>query len=178
MTSTEPRLDSLPATLRPKGTALRASALILCLIGLILPAATSAAFGSTQSSSGFQIANWSILAAAAIGVALIAPSIVPRFARLADIAAAIIAATVLVYLSYAVFDAWRQVSALTGEATNLMRGMAGNNAQMQDYASSYGASLGVSVMPGIGLLVILLAASLMAMLAIRAPKEPDSSSKR
>lgn len=167
MTSTDSKLDFRPEMLRTKGNALRAIALVVCLIGLILPAATSSAFGTTQSTSGFQIANWSILAPLAIGLALLMPGVAPRYARLADIVAAVITATILVYLSYAVFDAWRQISEYTGQASDFMRGMAGNNSQMQAYANNYGQTLGVSVMPGLGLVAILVAASLMAMLSYR-----------
>lgn len=167
MTSTDSKLDFRPELLRSKGTALRVAALLISLIGLLLPAATSSAFGTTQSTSGFQIANWSILAPLAIGLALIMPSVAPRFERLADVLAAVITAMVLIYLSYAVFDAWRQVSELTGQATDFMRGMAGNNSDMQAYANSYGHTLGVSVMPGIGLVAMLVATTLMAMLSCR-----------
>ena len=170
MTSTDSKLVSRPTMLTTKGTALRATALVVCLIGLVLPAATSSAFGSTQSTSGFQIAGWSILAPLAIGAALIMPSLASRYARLADSVAAVLVSTVLVYLSYAVFDAWRQFSEITGQATDLMRGMAGNNPEAQDYANAYGQTLGVSVMPGIGLLFILLATALITILARRAPR--------
>ncbi|KQN74799.1 hypothetical protein [Devosia sp. Leaf64] len=167
MTSTESKLQSQPTAFRTKGAALRVAALVISLIGLLLPAATSSAFGTTQSTSGFQIANWSILGPLAIGLALIMPGVTPRYGRLADIVAAVITAMVLIYLSYAVFDAWRQVSELTGQATDFMRGMAGNNSDMQAYANSYGQTLGVSVMPGFGLVAILVATSLMAMLSCR-----------
>lgn len=167
MTHIESKFDFRPEALRSKGTALRVAALLISLVGLILPTATSSAFGTSQSTSGFQIANWSILAPLAIGLALIMPGVAPRYGRLANIVAAVITATVLIYLSYAVFDAWRQLSEYTGQATDFMRGMAGNNSEMQTYANSYGQTLGVSVMPGVGLVAMLVATSLMAMLSYR-----------
>lgn len=170
MTYTESKSDPVPAILRSKGMPLRAGALIAGVVGLILPTVTSSAMGVSQSANVLQLAGWSVIVPIAIAAALVVPGIVAQYSRLTDIVAAVIAVVVVVYVGYAVFDAWHQVSQITGNATNMMRGMAGNDPAMQAYANSYGQKLGVGVMPGIGLGVMALSAALMAVLALRGSK--------
>jgi hypothetical protein len=170
MTFIDSKPDPVPAILKAKGTGFRAVALFASIVGLILPAATSSAMGMSQSTSVLQLAGWFVIVPIVIGAALVVPGIAAQYSRLADIVAAVIAVAVLAYAGYAVFDAWNQVSQITGQATGMMRNMAGNNAQMQAYADSYGQKLGVGVMPGIGLAVMALSAVLMTLLALRDSK--------
>lgn len=162
--------DPVPAILKAKGTAFRGAALVASIIGLILPAATSSVMGMSQSTSMLQLAGWFVIVPLAIGAALVVPGIAVRYGRLADIVAAVITVAVLAYAGYAVFDAWNQVSQLTGQGTGMMRNITGNNAQMQAYANNFSQTLGVGVMPGIGLAAMAPSAALMTVLALRGSK--------
>lgn len=170
MTISDSKPDPVPAIVNAKGTTMRGAALIASVAGLILPAISSSAMGLSQSANMLELAGWFIIVPVSIGAAMIMPGIAAQYSRLADIVAAVIAIAVLAYAGYIVFDAWNQVSQITGQATGMMRGMAGNNPELQAYANSYTQTLGVGVAPGIGLAIMAVAAALMTMLALRGSK--------
>lgn len=170
MTFSTLKTGPVPTIIKSKGMPIRAAALVAGIVGLILPAVTSSSMGMSQSANVLQLAGWSVIVPVAIGAALVMSGVAPQYSRLADIVAAIIAVVVLAYVGYAVFDAWNQVSQITGNATSIMRGMAGNNPEMQAYANNYTRMLGVGVAPGVGLPVLAVSAALMTMLAARSSK--------
>lgn len=170
MTVTGSKSDPVPAIFKSRGGAIRAVALVASLAGLVLPAATSSAMSMSQSTSMLQLAGWFVIAPIAIGGTLVMPAIAARYSRLADIVAAVITVMVLGYAAYSVFDAWHQATQLSDQASGMMRSMAGNNPQMQGYANTYGQSLAVGVVPGIGLAAYAVSSALLTFIALRGPK--------
>lgn len=167
MTISDSKTDPVPAIPTAKGTPARGAALVASIVGLILPAISSSAMGMSQSANMLELAGWFIIVPVSIAAATIMPGIAAQYSRLADIVAAVIALAVLAYAGYIVFDAWNQVSQITGQATGMMQGMAGNNPELQAYANDYSQTLGIGVSPGVGLAVTGVAVALMTKLVLR-----------
>lgn len=167
MTFASTKLDPVPAILRSKGLLIRAASMLASVLGLILPVVTSSAMGITQSVNMLQITEWSVIAPIAVLVAILLPGLAPDYGRLGDVIAAVIALVILMYAGYVAFDAWNQVSQITGATTGILRDMAGNNPELQAYAGSYGQAFGFSVLPGLGLVAMMSAVVLTIIQVVR-----------
>lgn len=167
MTFPDIKTDPVPAILKSGGFPIRGAALLASILGLTLPAVTTSAMGLSQSANTVQIAPWSLIVPIAVALAVILPGLAAHLSRLGDAIAAVMTIVVLAYASYMVFDAWNQLTQLTGSTTGMLRSMAGNSPDMQAYANSFGQNLGVSVMPGFGLAIMMCTAMLMTMQALR-----------
>lgn len=104
-----------------------------------------------------QLGGWFLIVPATIGVAVAMPGLAPQFGRLADIAAAIIALAVLAYVGFPDHPASHGHDTRHG----------GQQCRNAGLCQNYSQRLSIGVMPGVGLVVLAVNASLMILRAFR-----------